>query len=306
MSLLEIVKKVDNFTYGQPPSELYTLVSHNGAQSLGYIVPLVAQELSRFKDVFVFTSKTITIHHNLDTIDKRNQAFARVASDLKQNGFIKGWRDELFTIYYPTHEPYLLVERAFSPLLGIVMYGIHVNGYIPSHLSSDGEIKFWIPKRSKTKSTYPGMLDNTIGGGIGYPYGVFETVVKESYEEAGFDKSFIIKNTKAAGTVSYIFCDLETEYDQSIGLVQPEVQYIYDLVCDETVAPKPIDNEAESFHLMTFKQVWENVVNGQFKPNCALIIIDFLIRHGYITSETEPDYIEILSRLHRLPPFPLI
>lgn len=307
MTLLEIVKLVDNFTYGLPPEELYKFCSHDGNQELGFIVPMVAQQLGNFPDAFQVDQdlRKVTINGTLDTLEKRNKALAIVARELNESGFIKGWRDELFTIYYPAHEPYALVERALSPLLGIVMYGIHINGYIPPHLSSTGEIQFWIPRRSKTKSTYPGMLDNTIGGGIGHPYGVFETVVKESYEEAGLSAEFIRKNSKAVGTVSYTFCDAETEYDNTIGLVQPEVQYIYDLVCDESVTPRPIDHEAESFHLMSFDEVWENIINGHFKPNCALVIADFLIRHGYITSENEPDYIEILSRLHRLPPFPL-
>jgi len=307
MSLLDVVKLVDNFPYDHIPQGLYKLVSHDEKQQLGYIVPSVAEKLKDFPKVLSIdeSSKVISINKELDTLEKRSSGFAAIAQELKDSGFLNGWRDELFTVYYPTHNPYVQVERALSPLLGIVMYGVHVNGYIPPHLSSTGEIQFWIPKRSKTKSTYPGMLDNTIGGGIGNSYGVYETVVKESYEEAGFSKSFIQKNVKPAGTVSYLFCDKATKYDQNIGLVQPEVQYIYDLMCDESVNPSPVDMEAESFHLMSFEEVLQNVLNGNFKPNCALIIVDFLIRHGYIKVEDEPDYIEILSRLHRLPPFPL-
>ena len=33
-----------------------------------------------------------------------------------------------------------------------------------------------------------------------------------------------------------------------------------------------------------------------FKLNCNLTIIDFLVRHGFITPE-EPDYLEILAGL---------
>lgn len=307
MTLLDVVKLVDNFTYDGVPNSVYRLISHDGEQALGFLVEPVVQRLSKFKEVFQVdeTAKTINIQPGKDTIEKRNSAFKAVADELKETGYIKGWRDELFTIYYPTHIPYLQVERAFSPLLGIVMYGIHVNGYIPPEVSSTGEIQFWIPTRSKTKSTYPGMLDNTIGGGIGDNYGVLETVIKESYEEAGLESSFVETKSKAVSTVSYVFCDTDTEYDKDIGLIQPEVQYIYDLEFDNATVPVPVDNEAESFQLMSYKDVLQNINAGNFKPNCALIIIEFLIRHGYITSENEPDYIEIVSRLHRKPPFPL-
>lgn len=36
-----------------------------------------------------------------------------------------------------------------------------------------------------------------------------------------------------------------------------------------------------------------------FKPNCGLIIVDFLVRHGFVSAETEPNFIEITTRCHR-------
>ena len=45
-------------------------------------------------------------------------------------------------------------------LLGIRQYGVHMNGYI---YDADNELKMWIGRRSLTKPTYPGMLDNTVG-----------------------------------------------------------------------------------------------------------------------------------------------
>lgn len=34
------------------------------------------------------------------------------------------------------------------------------------------------------------------------------------------------------------------------------------------------------------------------------VLIDFFIRHGILTPENEPDYIEIVARLHRRFEFP--
>jgi hypothetical protein len=36
-----------------------------------------------------------------------------------------------------------------------------------------------------------------------------------------------------------------------------------------------------------------------FKFNCALVVIDFLIRHGYIKPEDE-DYLKLIDGLHGL------
>ena len=84
-------------------------------------------------------------------------------------------------------------------------------------------------------------------------------------------------------------------------------RYIYDLAFDnETeVVPLPVDGEAEYFSLMDVDEVLERVKNKEFKPNCGIVIFDFLIRHGYITPENEPNYHEIVSRCHRRMPFPI-
>lgn len=44
---------------------------------------------------------------------------------------------------------------------------------------------------------------------------------------------------------------------------------------------------------MTVPQVRENLASGKFKPNCGLILVDFLVRHGLVTPENEPNYIQL-------------
>ena len=50
---------------------------------------------------------------------------------------------------------------------------------------------------------------------------------------------------------------------------------------------------------MTVPEVLSALHAGSFKPNCALILVDFLMRHGLVTPETEPRYIDIAWRLRR-------
>ena len=317
-SLLSIIKTVDSF---QGPLQFYTLLDHTGTVELGYIAPHIAEyfkseqlqlqlQLQHQQEFVIDLSqekKTIQIASQYDTLEKRTKLFANVAqrwrtliSELEEL-LDKGWRNELYTVYNPTSIPYFYVERAFSVLIGVVSYGVHINGYIPPHLSSTGELKFWVPKRSMTKPTYPGMLDNTVAGGLEAGRGIKETVFKECFEEAGLKQEFVQDNLQNSGVVSYM-------YQPTDGRVQPEVEFIYDLTFKEEDAHliQPQDGEAEDFQLMSWKQVITAIKNNKFKPNCALIIIDFLIRHGYITPENEPHYLEIVSRCHVQMPFPTI
>jgi len=59
-------------------------------------------------------------------------------------------------------------------------------------------------------ASWPGYLDNTIAGGIPSGMGVFESLVKESMEEASIDESIIKAHAKAVGAISYFirFVDL--------------------------------------------------------------------------------------------------
>lgn len=64
------------------------------------------------------------------------------------------------------------------------------------------------------------------------------------------------------------------------------------------VVLRPDNHGAESFQLMDIQQLTDRLASGQFKTNCALVIIDFLIRHGAITAESEKDYISSEPALH--------
>jgi len=55
----------------------------------------------------------------------------------------------------------------------------------------------------------------------------------------------------------------------------------------------------ESFALLSIPELIEALHSGDFKPNCGLILVDFLMRHGFLTPENEPSYIEIAWRMRR-------
>lgn len=57
--------------------------------------------------------------------------------------------------------------------------------------------------------------------------------------------------------------------------------FCYDLELPISFVPKPMDGEVESFELQTLDWVLHKIVEGGpngYKPNCNVVIIDFLIR----------------------------
>lgn len=147
------------------------------------------------------------------------------------------------------------------------------------------------------------MLDNTVAGGLGYPYGPWQTCLKECEEEASLGATFVLRNLRAVGLVSYEF-QLSEDLTSEQAVYQPEVEYIYDLVM-QTQEPRPSDNEVAEFYLMTIPEVKQKLLNGEFKYNCGLVLVDFFIRHGIVNAENEPNYLEIIEHCHRQLNYPL-
>ncbi|KAL8924880.1 MAG: hypothetical protein Q9208_003763 [Pyrenodesmia sp. 3 TL-2023] len=206
---------------------------------------------------------------------------------------LRSWRDELYLILGVDRE--VRMARGGSALFGIHTIGVHMMAFCRNHL--DG-IKLWIPRRAATKQTYPGMLDNTVGGGIVAGEDPFDCLLREAREEASFPEHCIRNHAKAVGTISY-FHVRDARAGGEVGLLQPATQYLYDMELPGDMVPKPSDAEVQEFLLWSLAETMAALREGQFKPNSAVALIDFFIRHGYITARNEPEYRDLVSRIHR-------
>ena len=142
--------------------------------------------------------------------------------------------------------------------------------------------------------SWPGYLDNTVAGGISAGDTPFNSIIRECVEEASLDPSFTTRAILSTSVVVYTYRTVD-------GWLQPEVQYIYDLPMPgpDDVQPRTNDDEVESFELVPLDRVVRDMLEGKFKPNCALVLVDFLVRHGYVTPESDARFLEVASRCRR-------
>ncbi|XP_045207182.1 uncharacterized protein LOC123559431 [Mercenaria mercenaria] len=295
-ALLKLVSDLNNFNYADPskdPAHAGCVPIYIDGHRVGVVPEDVLAELTNYPDVFSIhndnSNKSVHLNEKLSTVEERSKAFEQVLQDLRHKEkfvTLKGWRNEKYSIYYKLGEPPLChVERAGCPLFGFIQYGVHVNGYT----LKDGQLKMWVGRRSKTKQTFPNMLDNMCAGGLTSGLGVTECTIKECQEEGSVEDE-TLKNLKAVGSISYCFKDYRG--------VEPETQYLYDLEVSPDFIPKNADGEMQNFQLYTIEELQNLIIAGEFKPNCALVIVDFLIRHGYVTPDDEPNYCYIIQRMH--------
>ena len=258
-----------------------------GGGAVGRIDEAVAGLLRPFADVFDVTENAVTMNERLKGPGQRTEAMAGVLEALRSGGHIPGWRDEAYPVGSAFSAPALLtMERAAVPLFGVKGYGVHVNGFV-----RDGtEIKMWIGKRSLDKPTGPGKLDQIVAGGQPAGVSLSDNVIMECKEEAGIPAA-LAATARPVGTVSYI-----TEREEGLRY---DVLFNYDLELPTDFEPANTDGEVENFFLWPMARVMDTLAKGDdFKFNCALVVIDFLVRWGFITPE-EPDYIEIVQGVNR-------
>jgi isopentenyldiphosphate isomerase len=312
-NLFDLVNNCDTFPYPSSSSYAATLaplvhfrVAAHPTLTLGLMLPSVAATFANLPDWsldLTSSPRTLTLLVG-DDVTSRSRAMSTTILAMRETGhfaILTKWRNEQYAVYGPEGSLLCTLERAASQLFGVVTCGVHMTVY---QRTDTGAYAIWVPRRAKSKHTFPSMLDNSVAGGLSAGESPWECLMRESEEEASLSRD-VTEKAKATGSVTYFYQSGKGSGGEE-GLLQPECQFTYDLdLTGLDVELKPNDSEVESFTVMNVEEVRSALANGEFKPNCALVMIDFLVRHGLISPENEENYVEIVSRIHRRLEFPL-
>ena len=247
---------------------------------LGFVDHARAARLERFgpRHFHVFADR-IELASALRDERSRSAAMADVAATLRLEGALPGWRDELYRVA-PTFDarPALYIERGAARYFGVRTWAAHVNGIVRTKHS----MSMWLARRSPTKATDPGMLDNLVGGGISATLSIEATVVKESWEEAGIGKA-LAATARRTGIVHVVRA-------LSDGL-QRETVFAHDLELPGDFRPINQDGEATAHRLVDIDAAARAIAidsgPDELTVDASLVVLDFLIRDGRIGS-SEP------------------
>ncbi|MGI9335672.1 MAG: DUF4743 domain-containing protein [Gammaproteobacteria bacterium] len=276
---------------------------------VGYVKTATVERLRAWPEVFTVRHDRVALAAELDrpdaAIDQRTEAVDEVLRSMHASGAITGWRDEPYPVAATPADPALMrIERSALPVFGISGAGVHMNGFVlgPSG-KVDRELRMWVARRARDKPTWPGAFDQIVAGGQPAGLGVRENLAKECWEEAGIVPG-LASCARAAGSVTYVYeLDAFSSSDLPAGPAQaglrPDIVYCFDLELPADFEPVARDGEVESFELWSLERVMATVEQTDaFKFNCSLVIIDFLLRHGFIGPE-HPQYVQLCQGLHR-------
>ncbi|WP_144157750.1 NUDIX hydrolase [Paraburkholderia sp. BCC1885] len=246
------------------------------AEQVGWIRAADVPLLSRWPDVFEIEAARVSLSPGFNTVDLRSAALGAVIGALAAEGRIPGWRDETYAIRNAFDAPPLAyIERAASRFFGTMTYAVHLNGVVEY---VDGAPQLWIARRSDTKATDPGMLDNVVAGGIGWGFGVEATIIKECWEEAGIPEEIAARATP--GRTVHVLQSLPEG-------TQAEQIFVYDLALPlpADFAPRNQDGEVGEHRLARIDEVARWIEEDAMTVDASLATLDCLLRRRWIDAE---------------------
>jgi 8-oxo-dGTP pyrophosphatase MutT (NUDIX family) len=260
---------------GAPRAPL--LLSHGGRDVvLGSVAVAHLPALARWPDAFELVDGAAPALWLRLPPSERDERLAAIHRELHAEGLIVGWRGEPYALRDRAGGEHATIERAASRFWGTLTYGVHCNGHVadaagrPTHL--------WIARRSDTKPTDPGRLDNMIGGGVPRGQSPRETVIREGWEEAGLEPA------QMAGLAEGGRLDLECDVPQGR---QHERLFVFDLALPAGVVPRAIDGEVAEHRLMPVAEALARAAAGELTTDAALATLDFALRRGLLAQSLD-------------------
>lgn len=252
------------------------------------------------------TARTLTLTTDAATEPARTAAMARTTAAMRATGhfpILTHWHDELVPVHAADGALLVQLERAACPLFGVLACGVSLTCFVRT--AATGDLRIWVPRRACAKRAWGGMLDNAVVGGMRAGERAGEALVRAAGVEAALAGELVAARARAVGAVS-AWAVLDGRAGGEEGLLAPEVQFVYELELgeEEEVVPRPGDDEVDGLASMDVGEVRAALGRGEFRPSAALVMVDFLVRHGVLTEENEPDYVEVVARLNRRLPFP--
>jgi 8-oxo-dGTP pyrophosphatase MutT (NUDIX family) len=266
------------------PADSMQPLTVNGAL-VGWMKRSFATHLENWPEHFSVRQRGVGMLGEYESAEHRSQPFATVVESLAAAGIIKGWRGEQVAVAESFYEPTLFyVERAASRYFGFTMYASHLNGIT----LRDGTPHMWIARRAQTKHLDPGMLDNIAAGRIARAHSPRETLIKESFEEAGITEDLAQLATSAGAIKSRRAVDEGLHH---------EIMFVYDLMLPNHFVPQNQDGEVKEFLCVSIPHLMGMLEHGaNFTIDAALVIVDYLLRHGHINPDRD-DYLQLIHHL---------
>ncbi|MSR00321.1 MAG: DUF4743 domain-containing protein [Gammaproteobacteria bacterium] len=235
-----------------------------GGEVLGQVPRRLAPVLGIISQLVVTEDYVQLLDVGLTT-KHRSEILQRVALQLKKNGLILDWRNELCAVLDTKGQEVGRCERGAFRALGIQNRAVHVTAR-----REDGQ--YWIARRSATKRAGAGMLDNFAAGGVSAGESLWDCGIRELWEEAGVPPQL-------SSELFFPEVALRSLRETASGL-HDELVIVAELVLPNSFQPINRDSEVAEFLRLNRAEVEAALEGGEFTIEAALATRCVLQRHA--------------------------
>ena len=118
-------------------------------------------------------------------------------------------------------------------------------------------------------------------------------MAKEAGEEAGLEAA-LADRAVSTGVLS----QMTSKADGSC--LKQSLYFVWELEVEADWAPSAADGEVARFERWDMARLERELREGELlRPAMTLVMTDFLLRHGRITPDSEPDYEQLVLAMHQ-------
>ena len=267
-TLAALEEMLQNTARPAPPDFLpIQLIANNAvSQTIGHLNPefiSYLQETLANHPIDLVSIGADQVNITLRRPKELSESLYQLAQRMRLGGFIPGWRNEDFAWLDQYGHQSFRLERAAFRTFGFRSMATHINGFTKAN-------NLWLGRRSETKATDPGKLDNIAAGGITADETPWVSAKRELWEEAGVP-------AKLAD---------EIEPVGRIHMRRPipgrgfhdELLFIYDLGLADNFVPTNHDGEVSGFIEISLAEAAARILADEFTSDAALVTADFILR----------------------------
>jgi len=267
-TLAALEEMLQNTARSAPPDFLPIMLigGSAGTQTIGHLNPefIAFLKESLEKDPIPFVSiGNDQISIALTRPQELSKSLHQLAQTMRLAGLIPGWRHEDFAWLDQNGHQYFRLERAAFRTFGFRSMAAHVNGYTKSN-------SIWLGRRSESKSTDPGKLDNIAAGGIAADETPWVSARRELWEEAGVPEQ-IAANIEPIGRI-------HMRRPIAGRGFHDELLYVYDLELTDQFVPTNHDGEVSGFIEASLAEAAARILADEFTGDAAFVTADFILR----------------------------
>lgn len=267
-TLAALEEMLQNTARSAPVDFMPIYLSHGnaGEQVIGHLNPefisYIQESLHRKPiPLIAISNERMTIQAGRPRV--LSASLSQLADLMRLGGFIPGWRNEDFAWVDQYGHQYFRLERAAFRTFGFRSMATHINGYT-------GKQTLWLGRRSETKPTDPGQLDNLAAGGISANETPWVCAQRELWEEAGVPPQ-IADEIEPVGRIHM------RRPIPGRGF-HDEQLYVYDLELADNFVPTNHDGEVSGFIEISLAEAAARILADEFTSDAAFVTADFILR----------------------------